>query len=189
MVHFSFGVATDPSCVKYKIEVKPRADGALHDSVKLTLAQYTAALRQLVTFHVATDRGHNHSSGTSIICFWIGQSFQVPAAACPADRQDDSSCSVFNPMTPEFVPRADSQVLSLLPSIPHAEQFPFSGSSTHFGDLEMVTGQKIDILYAPDDPQSNMSVLELNIFLKFSFIFGFVAIVAGLMSLRFRKPE
>ena len=44
-------------------------------------------------------------------------------------------------MTPEFVPRADSQVLSLLPSIPHAEQFPHSGSSNHSGKLEMVIAE------------------------------------------------
>jgi Protein of unknown function (DUF3592) len=62
-------------------------------------------------------------------------------------------------------------------------------SISDVGNLEMVAGQKIEILYAPDDPQSHMSVQELNSILKFSLMFGFVAIGVGLMALCFRTSK
>jgi hypothetical protein len=62
-------------------------------------------------------------------------------------------------------------------------------SISDVGTLEMVAGQKVEILYAPDDPQSHISVHELHDIFKYSFLFGFVAIFSGFFAQRYRTSE
>ena len=62
-------------------------------------------------------------------------------------------------------------------------------SISDVGNLEMVAGQKVEILYAPNDPQSHMSVHELNSVFKYIFLFGFVAIFSGFFAQRYRMSE
>ena len=67
----SIGESADASKMKIKITLRPASDAALSESVSLGLQSSLAALRSLVVSHVATDRGHKHSDGSSVISIWI----------------------------------------------------------------------------------------------------------------------
>lgn len=70
-VHMHIGRAQNVELSKVKIILDPPSAGAISPSVAISVRGALAAVRQLAVEHVAVDRGHKHSTGTSEVAIWI----------------------------------------------------------------------------------------------------------------------
>ena len=87
-IHISIGSALDPTKLKVKVTACPRAPGsttpapAVVDSVSAVLS----AIGVLSNTMVATDRGHRHSDGTSVVAIWLSPAPSgLPSGDVPGD--------------------------------------------------------------------------------------------------------
>ena len=87
-MHLVLSSAADVRKMKFKFVLNDPSDGAAGDALKLGLQPHLLLLRQLASTYCVMDRGHKHSTGHSVISFWVD--FSVPLAGqLEADNGDD----------------------------------------------------------------------------------------------------
>ena len=69
--HVSFGEALAADTFKAKLTLEPAEQGEISAAVAAGLQCCLSGLRALTICNVATDQGHRHSSGRSVIQLWI----------------------------------------------------------------------------------------------------------------------
>jgi len=81
--HLTLGQARDTGKLKVKVILQPANAGAIDAAVSHGLTTLLSFVRIMLVEHVAMDRGHKHSNGTTEICFWINISHGDGARQLP----------------------------------------------------------------------------------------------------------